>query len=83
MVSRAESEATQKLATAGSCYHLTTGRAMRTGGVTRVQKSWLPHSCWNPDGWAVVRSWSHRGINYNQRHHRSRQKGKYSGFSFL
>lgn len=46
MVRGAENEATQKIATAGSCYYPGTGRAVRTGGVTRLQKSWQTHSCW-------------------------------------
>ena len=33
MVSRANRESTQKLATAGSCYHSRTRRSMGTGGV--------------------------------------------------
>lgn len=68
---KAASEATQKLTTAGSSCHHWTRRTIKTGGVTRVQKSWLPPSCWICDGRAVVRSWSLRGTNYNQRHHRS------------
>lgn len=46
MVRGAESEATQKIATAGNCYYPGNRRAVRTGGVTRLQKSRQIHSCW-------------------------------------
>lgn len=73
---KAASEATQKLTTAGSCCHPRTGRAIKTGGVTRVQKSWLRHSCCIGDGWAVVRSWSLGGTSYNQTPQEHREGGR-------